>query len=406
MKSTKILSIIFAVAIFLTSAVYIVPTTRVAAAESEATEYDWNIAHLDFSKFSNASALPANLKPSWSHANECTHTDRPHLTIENNELGYSPSFKGHIGAVNYILDETIESGKVVISTKYQVFKPSNYGNAFSLYIHATSPEAANANYNQGTIHTRLLILSVNPDTGAFFLQGPGNQQIPVLEDLVFTTDAANRQEMTIVVDLDKGTVDFETAGKKDSVTLAELGHNENNDLKKVCAVGFGLGFLTGSMGIGTEKTRGYISYLKISDGTPMSEHVHKGTAVSEVPASCGVEGTKAFYTCSCGKVFEDAECTKEITNLDEWKVIPALSHADGDNDGICDNCGDRMGEDTTEGTDNDEGTVTTNNGEDSATETVDGEESKNSGYIYIICAAAVVVLAVVLFFVFKKKGNK
>lgn len=43
----------------------------------------------------------------------------------------------------------------------------------------------------------------------------------------------------------------------------------------------------------------------------------------EVPATCEASGTKAYYSCSCGALFEDAEATKKIANPVE---IPALGH--------------------------------------------------------------------------------
>ena len=40
---------------------------------------------------------------------------------------------------------------------------------------------------------------------------------------------------------------------------------------------------------------------------------------------------KAYYTCTvCKKSFEDAACTKEITDLDHWKMIAATGHAYGE----------------------------------------------------------------------------
>ena len=50
--------------------------------------------------------------------------------------------------------------------------------------------------------------------------------------------------------------------------------------------------------------------------------LHKGFA-----ATCEAAGEKDYYVCSvCGKYFEDEAAAKEITKLDEWKVIPATGH--------------------------------------------------------------------------------
>lgn len=56
------------------------------------------------------------------------------------------------------------------------------------------------------------------------------------------------------------------------------------------------------------------------------DHVHSGTPVEKVSATCTVDGTKAYYACSCGAKFEDAACTKEIADFDTWKVISKLGH--------------------------------------------------------------------------------
>ena len=54
----------------------------------------------------------------------------------------------------------------------------------------------------------------------------------------------------------------------------------------------------------------------------MTGHIHKNhlTKVEATPASCTADGNKAYYTCSCGKYFEDAAASKEITNLAAWKA--------------------------------------------------------------------------------------
>lgn len=55
-------------------------------------------------------------------------------------------------------------------------------------------------------------------------------------------------------------------------------------------------------------------------------HTHVGVLHTGYPPTCDTEGEKDYYTCSCNKFFEDAACTKEITNLETWKVIPATGH--------------------------------------------------------------------------------
>ncbi|WP_215492027.1 stalk domain-containing protein [Fenollaria sporofastidiosus] len=63
---------------------------------------------------------------------------------------------------------------------------------------------------------------------------------------------------------------------------------------------------------------------------PKLGHTHSLTLVPEVEPDCDTDGTKAYYTCSCGKYFEDATATKEITDLEAWKTgagkIEKLGH--------------------------------------------------------------------------------
>ncbi|MCF0229678.1 MAG: InlB B-repeat-containing protein [Parasporobacterium sp.] len=73
---------------------------------------------------------------------------------------------------------------------------------------------------------------------------------------------------------------------------------------------------------------------------PAIGHIHKGTLVQGFEAKCEKAGQKDYYECECGKFFEDAACTKEITeDIDTWKVIPAAGHKDNSKDGKCDECG-------------------------------------------------------------------
>ena len=65
---------------------------------------------------------------------------------------------------------------------------------------------------------------------------------------------------------------------------------------------------------------------------------HNPTKVIGKPATCTETGIKDYYECTnkgCDAVFEDAAGTIEITNLDEWKVIPANGHTHAtDDDGV------------------------------------------------------------------------
>ena len=57
---------------------------------------------------------------------------------------------------------------------------------------------------------------------------------------------------------------------------------------------------------------------------------HTATKVEAVAPDCENDGVKAYYDCSCGKHFADAEGKTEITDLDAWKAgdgkVDALGH--------------------------------------------------------------------------------
>lgn len=70
---------------------------------------------------------------------------------------------------------------------------------------------------------------------------------------------------------------------------------------------------------------------------------HKLAKYESTPATCTKDGTKAYYYCPvCGKYFEDEAATKEISDIDSWKVIPATGH--NIEDGICSNCNAILGD--------------------------------------------------------------
>ncbi len=68
-----------------------------------------------------------------------------------------------------------------------------------------------------------------------------------------------------------------------------------------------------------------IRYFR-SEQTQAGAHVHAGTLVAGQEATCTEDGKQAYYTCACGKFFEDAACTKEIDDLESWGVIQQLEH--------------------------------------------------------------------------------
>ena len=66
--------------------------------------------------------------------------------------------------------------------------------------------------------------------------------------------------------------------------------------------------------------------MRICGGRTDRAH-HEGTLVAGKEATCTEDGSKEYYTCACGKFFEDEDCTIEIADLDSWKVIPKKGHS-------------------------------------------------------------------------------
>ena len=71
---------------------------------------------------------------------------------------------------------------------------------------------------------------------------------------------------------------------------------------------------------------------------PALGHQHNNhlTFNAKVDATCTTDGSKAYYSCDCGRNFEDATANVEITeNIDTWKNIPAIGHTPEADDGDC-----------------------------------------------------------------------
>lgn len=106
----------------------------------------------------------------------------------------------------------------------------------------------------------------------------------------------------------------------------------------------------------TEPAKYYQSCVCGAKGTETFEEgttAHDMAKNDKIEATCTTAGKEAYYTCEvCGKYFEDEAGNTEITNLDEWGIIPAVDHKAGTewkSDGTnhwneCVNCGEKMNE--------------------------------------------------------------
>ena len=73
-------------------------------------------------------------------------------------------------------------------------------------------------------------------------------------------------------------------------------------------------------------------------------HICDIQPAQKVEPSCTEGGKEAYYKCEgCGKFYEDALGTKEITDLAAWGNLDKLAHKDDNNDGKCDTCGYNVG---------------------------------------------------------------
>ncbi|MGN1077296.1 MAG: hypothetical protein ACI4ST_02155, partial [Candidatus Gallimonas sp.] len=49
---------------------------------------------------------------------------------------------------------------------------------------------------------------------------------------------------------------------------------------------------------------------------------HEATKVDRVEPDCTHEGKEEYWSCACGKYFEDASANVEITDLSAWGILP------------------------------------------------------------------------------------
>lgn len=137
---------------------------------------------------------------------------------------------------------------------------------------------------------------------------------------------------------------------------------------KVTAVANGTATITAY----SDEDNAILDTVKVTVNIP---HICAGTKTAAKAPTCKADGNKEYYTCECGKWYEDEACTKEITDktsvtlasdgkhsesedwttddTNHWKtcayedcgaVIESTkaAHADKDNDGKCDTCGFEM----------------------------------------------------------------
>ncbi|MBR6726249.1 MAG: hypothetical protein IKL81_04600 [Clostridia bacterium] len=95
----------------------------------------------------------------------------------------------------------------------------------------------------------------------------------------------------------------------------------------------------------------YDTYATIWYSFTLPEDVHVCTLkkVAEVKATCATEGKEAYYHCDeCGKNYEDAKGSKEISSIDTWGVNATVDHKGGKATcadlAVCEVCGKSYGD--------------------------------------------------------------
>jgi hypothetical protein len=59
----------------------------------------------------------------------------------------------------------------------------------------------------------------------------------------------------------------------------------------------------------------------------IASHICSGQHVSAKGATCTANGKQAYYKCSCGKYYEDVNCSKVISDIGAWGVIVSQGHS-------------------------------------------------------------------------------
>ena len=67
---------------------------------------------------------------------------------------------------------------------------------------------------------------------------------------------------------------------------------------------------------------------------------HSAVFVQGYDATCSKEGQKSYYSCSCGRYFEDHGAKKEITDIKNYATLPKTAHGKTDALGRCTVCGE------------------------------------------------------------------
>ena len=68
------------------------------------------------------------------------------------------------------------------------------------------------------------------------------------------------------------------------------------------------------------RLKGSDTAVSMTKTSSTDQHTHTGIPAAGQAPTCAADGWKAYYRCDCGKCFEEADCTTEITDLASWKA--------------------------------------------------------------------------------------
>lgn len=163
-------------------------------------------------------------------------------------------------------------------------------------------------------------ISASPGTLNFGSETVGYQAAPAVQTVTVT----NTGNQSVTVTLPASTNYTVTAGTEFTNNIADLVPGDTATFTITPQIGLAAGNYDETLTI--SDSNGASASVRLSFAVTEAAHTHQGKYISGKGATCTEEGSKEYYSCDCGRFFEDESCTTEITDLDTWKVISKLEH--------------------------------------------------------------------------------
>ena len=276
--------------------------------------------------------------------------DREHLSLKmgckKEQTGESLTFKyegtkGENHWLSYVLEKTSAPGIPVYYGSVASLEESGSGTV-------TVPLLGYGSHLEDGDYTLRFYTEDQSNMGFYLASDTVNLKIRVADGEVSITDMGDVDPILGIIDvtIEPRDVTLE-AGKTQQFTATVTGGGDWYDPSVVWSVKPKIIVQGESLDPGTTITQDGLLTVSTEEKTPfllvtatsaqdpsksywidvtVIPHTHIGTFQAGSPATCSQNGVKDYYTCTCGKAFEDEACTKLIEDLDNWKVIPALPH--------------------------------------------------------------------------------